>query len=38
MEVYVDSCYDSIAMFLCIHLIKRYQALMHKRNVSALNK
>ncbi|XP_067131774.1 vacuolar protein sorting-associated protein 52 homolog [Centruroides vittatus] len=38
IDVYVQDCYDSIAIFLCIHLIHRYQLLMHKRIVPALDK
>jgi len=38
METYVGESHDSIAIFLCIHLIKRYQSIMHKRNAPALDK
>lgn len=38
MDQYVQDCYDSIALFLCIHIIHRYQLLMHKREVPALDK
>ncbi|XP_035210728.1 vacuolar protein sorting-associated protein 52 homolog isoform X3 [Stegodyphus dumicola] len=38
MEQYVQDCYDSIALFLSIHIIHRYQVLMHKRDVPALDK
>ncbi|XP_076353464.1 vacuolar protein sorting 52 isoform X4 [Tachypleus tridentatus] len=38
IDVYVQDCYDSIALFLCIHIIHRYQLLMHKRAVPALDK
>ncbi|XP_054716270.1 vacuolar protein sorting-associated protein 52 homolog [Uloborus diversus] len=38
METYVQDCYDSIALFLSIHIIHRYQVLMHKRNVPSLDK
>ncbi|CAD5112736.1 DgyrCDS1955 [Dimorphilus gyrociliatus] len=37
-ESYIMESYDSIAMFLCIHIILRYQVLMHKRSTPALNK
>ncbi|XP_015927404.1 vacuolar protein sorting-associated protein 52 homolog [Parasteatoda tepidariorum] len=37
-QQYVQDCYDSIALFLCIHVIHRYQVLMHKRSVPALDK
>jgi hypothetical protein len=29
----VQDSYDSIAIFLCIHLVQRYQLLCHKRCV-----
>lgn len=38
VEAYVQDCYDSIAMFLCIQLILRFQILCHKRCVPALDK
>lgn len=38
IETYVQECYDSIALFLCIHIAYKYQILMHKRAVSALDK
>lgn len=38
MEIYVEECYDSIAMFLCIQLILRYQLMCHKRAVPALDR
>lgn len=34
----MQDCYDSIAMFLCIQLILRFQILCHKRCVPALDK
>ncbi|XP_041480934.1 vacuolar protein sorting-associated protein 52 homolog [Lytechinus variegatus] len=38
MDTYTNECYDSIAVFLCIHIIQRYRVLMHKRSVPALDK
>lgn len=38
MEVYTNDCYDSIAIFLCIHIINRYRSIMLKRNVPALER
>jgi len=38
MDTYTSECYDSIALFLCIHIIHRYKVLMHKRNVPVLDK
>lgn len=38
VEVYVQDCYDSIALFLCIHIIHRFQLLMHERSVPALDR
>lgn len=37
IEHYVQSCYDSIGIFLCIHLNLRYQAIMKRRGISALD-
>ncbi|CAH1787667.1 unnamed protein product [Owenia fusiformis] len=38
MDTYTNDCFDSIAIFLCIHIIFRFQVIMHKRNVPALDK
>lgn len=38
IETYVQDCFDTIALFLCIQLILRYQIMCHKRCVSALDK
>ncbi|XP_017151673.2 vacuolar protein sorting-associated protein 52 homolog [Drosophila miranda] len=38
LETSIHDCYDTIAMFLCIHLIFRYQLMCHKRCVPALDK
>ncbi|KAH8411967.1 hypothetical protein KR222_004316, partial [Zaprionus bogoriensis] len=38
LETAIHDCYDTIAMFLCIHLIFRYQLMCHKRCVPALDK
>ncbi|MBN3318317.1 VPS52 protein, partial [Atractosteus spatula] len=38
MSSYVSDCYDSIAVFLCIHIILRFRAITAKRNVPALDK
>eukprot|EP00058_Branchiostoma_floridae_P023157 XP_002608647.1 hypothetical protein BRAFLDRAFT_97676 [Branchiostoma floridae] len=38
MDVYTSDCFDAIAIYLCIHIIYRYQVLMHKRIVPALDK
>ncbi|CAH2005012.1 unnamed protein product [Acanthoscelides obtectus] len=37
IESYVSSCYDSIAIFLCFHLVLRYKIMCHKRCVPALD-
>jgi vacuolar protein sorting-associated protein 52 len=31
IEVYVQDCFDTISLFLCIQLILRYQIMCHKR-------
>ncbi|ESP04479.1 hypothetical protein LOTGIDRAFT_223857 [Lottia gigantea] len=38
MEEYVHDCYDSIAIFLSIHIIFRYRSIIQKRNVSGLDR
>ncbi|XP_069688435.1 vacuolar protein sorting-associated protein 52 homolog isoform X2 [Periplaneta americana] len=38
LETFVQDCYDAIALFLCIHLILRYQLMCHKRAVPALDR
>lgn len=38
LESHIQDCYDTIAMFLCIQLILRYQLMCHKRCVPALDK
>ncbi|XP_065060211.1 vacuolar protein sorting-associated protein 52 homolog isoform X1 [Rhopilema esculentum] len=38
MESYVTTCFDSIAIFLCIHIIHRYKIIMLKREVPVLEK
>ncbi|XP_061752738.1 vacuolar protein sorting-associated protein 52 homolog isoform X1 [Nerophis ophidion] len=38
MSTYVSDCYDSIAIFLCIHVILRFRAITAKRNIPALDK
>ncbi|EDW03829.1 vacuolar protein sorting-associated protein 52 homolog [Drosophila grimshawi] len=38
LETSIHDCFDTIAMFLCIHLIFRYQLMCHKRCVPALDK
>ncbi|KAL7868496.1 hypothetical protein SRHO_G00098800 [Serrasalmus rhombeus] len=37
MLTYVSDCYDSIAIFLCIHIILRFKAITAKRNIPALD-
>nr|XP_023651937.1 vacuolar protein sorting-associated protein 52 homolog [Paramormyrops kingsleyae]XP_023651938.1 vacuolar protein sorting-associated protein 52 homolog [Paramormyrops kingsleyae] len=38
MSTYVSDCYDSIAIFLCIHIILRFKAITAKRNIPAMDK
>ncbi|XP_038135686.1 vacuolar protein sorting-associated protein 52 homolog [Cyprinodon tularosa] len=38
MSTYVSDCYDSIAIFLCIHIILRFRAITAKRDIPALDK
>lgn len=38
LETSIQDCFDTIAMFLCIQLIFRYQLMCHKRCVPALDK
>ncbi|KAJ8000122.1 hypothetical protein DPEC_G00201570 [Dallia pectoralis] len=38
MSTYVSDCYDSIAVFLCIHVVLRFRAVTVKRAIPALDK
>jgi hypothetical protein len=38
LETFIQDCYDAIALFLCVHLILRYQLMCHKRVVPALDR
>lgn len=38
LETFVQDTYDAIAIFLCSHLISRYQMMCHKRAVPALDR
>ncbi|KAK2718942.1 vacuolar protein sorting-associated protein 52 homolog isoform X3 [Artemia franciscana] len=38
LEDYIPNAFDSIALFLCIHLVYRYKMLCHKRAVPSLDK
>ncbi|KAM9738285.1 vacuolar protein sorting-associated protein 52 homolog isoform 1-T1 [Menidia menidia] len=38
MSTYVSDCYDSIAVFLCIHIVLRFRAITAKRTIPALDK
>jgi hypothetical protein len=37
LESYLGDCWDSIALFLCIHIILRYQVSAHQREVPVLD-
>ncbi|XP_033206763.2 vacuolar protein sorting 52 isoform X1 [Bombus vancouverensis nearcticus] len=38
LQSFVENCYDTIALFLCLHLVMRYRLICHKRAVPALDK
>ncbi|XP_058792719.1 vacuolar protein sorting-associated protein 52 homolog isoform X2 [Phymastichus coffea] len=38
LQSFVDDSYDAIALYLCLHLVMRYQLMCHKRAVPALDK
>ncbi|XP_075437020.1 LOW QUALITY PROTEIN: vacuolar protein sorting-associated protein 52 homolog, partial [Ascaphus truei] len=38
MDSYVSDCYDSIAIFLCIHIILRFRGIAQRRDISAVDK
>ncbi|XP_052091207.1 vacuolar protein sorting-associated protein 52 homolog [Mytilus californianus] len=38
MEEYTADCFDSIAIFLCIHVVYRYKSMMNKRGVPAIDR
>jgi len=35
-ESYMENCFDTIGIFLCIHINFRYQAIMQRRNLTCL--
>jgi len=37
LETYLIECWDAIAIFLCIHIILRYQVTAHEREVPVLD-
>lgn len=37
LETYLTDCWDSIALFLCIHIILKYQIIAHQRDVPVLD-
>ncbi|XP_019856256.1 PREDICTED: vacuolar protein sorting-associated protein 52 homolog [Amphimedon queenslandica] len=37
IESYCDSCYDAIGLFLCIHIDYRFNAILHKRQITCLD-
>ena len=38
MEEHVGECFDSIAIFLSIHITHKFRNIMHKRGVPALDR
>lgn len=38
MEEYIADCYDSIAVFLSVHIVFRYRSIMAKRSIPALDR
>ncbi|OAD58437.1 Vacuolar protein sorting-associated protein 52 like protein [Eufriesea mexicana] len=38
LQSFVEDCYDTIALFLCLHLVMRYRLTCHKRAVPALDR
>lgn len=38
MEEHINECYDSIAIFLSIHIVHRYRSIMESRGVPALER
>uniref|UniRef100_A0A4W3J8D7 Vacuolar protein sorting-associated protein 52 homolog n=1 Tax=Callorhinchus milii TaxID=7868 RepID=A0A4W3J8D7_CALMI len=38
MDNYVADCFDSIAIFLCIHVILRFKTIMAKRNIPSVDR
>ncbi|XP_076157730.1 vacuolar protein sorting-associated protein 52 homolog [Alosa pseudoharengus] len=38
ISTYASDCYDSIAVFLCIHIILRFKTITAKRNIPAMDK
>ena len=38
IEEYIVDCYDSIAVFLSVHIVFRYRSIMAKRSIPALDR
>ncbi|CAH2314573.1 Hypothetical predicted protein [Pelobates cultripes] len=38
MDSYVSDCYDSIAIFLCIHIVLRFKGIAQRRDIPAVDK
>ncbi|XP_076824718.1 vacuolar protein sorting-associated protein 52 homolog isoform X1 [Clavelina lepadiformis] len=38
VDTYCSDCYDSIALFLCIHIVHKYKVIMHNREVACLDR
>ncbi|TNN54224.1 Vacuolar protein sorting-associated protein 52 [Liparis tanakae] len=38
LSAYASDCFDSIAVFLCIHIVLRFRAVTAKRSIPALDK
>lgn len=38
IHTYTEDCYDAIALFLCVHVVNKYRAIMQKRDVPALGR
>lgn len=38
LQSFVDTSYDALSLFMCLHLVMRYQLMCHKRAVPALDK
>uniref|UniRef100_A0A8C2XCV9 Vacuolar protein sorting-associated protein 52 homolog n=1 Tax=Cyclopterus lumpus TaxID=8103 RepID=A0A8C2XCV9_CYCLU len=38
LSTYASDCYDSIAVFLCLHIVLRFRAVTAKRTIPALDK
>ncbi len=38
VEMAIQESYDAISLFLCLHLVRKFRVICHKKGISALDK